>query len=175
MATEIAFASTYTPPNPVAATCRATSSAACGGHTDRITELRDTTESRPVPASSAASARPVVARLRPAGSHSTVCPAVTRQPPTAAPISPGCSSPTVAMRFLQPDGRCSAHHCAGSAGYQATWYSRLPSSHWYQLPGTGIGSGRNDPSLNTPNLPGIELAKCIQPMTLLPVALTHTA
>jgi hypothetical protein len=29
--------------------------------------------------------------------------------------------------------------------------------------------------LNTPNLPGIELAKCIQPMTLLPVALTHTA
>src|SRR5215471_4405787 len=93
------------PAKPAAATCRATSSAACGGQIDKITGQRATMAGRSAPDSSAASARPVLARLRPVGSHSTVCPAETRQPPTAAPISPGCSSPTLAMRVpLLPVG-----------------------------------------------------------------------
>src|ERR1700722_11489745 len=85
------------PAYPVAATCAATSRAACGGQIERITEDRSITRSNVTPVSSAASARPVDARDRPAGSQSTSCPTETRQPPTAAPLSPGCSSPTVAI------------------------------------------------------------------------------
>src|SRR5438045_1617231 len=47
------------------------------------------------PVSPAAPARSLVAALLPSGSHSTRCPAPARHFPTAAPISPGCSSPIV--------------------------------------------------------------------------------
>src|SRR5215472_15980276 len=120
---------------------------------------------RSAPASSAASARPVVARLRPAGSHSTVCPAETRQPPTAAPISPGCSSPTVAMPVphllvgasqpvlpvgrnqpVLPVGRSqpaarwrySVHYCAGSRSCTAG-YRAVQSTRY---PAGRVGSER---------------------------------
>jgi len=48
-----------------------------------------------LPASSrpAALARPAVSGPRPCDAHSTTCPASVRHRPTAAPISPGCSSP----------------------------------------------------------------------------------
>ena len=52
------------------------------------------------PVSPAASARSLVAAPRPSGSHSTWCPAPARHFPTAAPISPGCSSPIVVRSCL---------------------------------------------------------------------------
>ena len=69
MAGEIALASTYTPPNP--ATCRAMSSAACGGHTDMMKSQRRIISVSPQPTSPAAAARAPVAALRPSGTHST--------------------------------------------------------------------------------------------------------
>ena len=91
-----ALASTYTPPNPVPATARATSSAPCGGHTDTIISERPArSASEAAAVSPAASARAALAGLRPAASQSTSCPAAVRHCPTAAPISPGCSSPIV--------------------------------------------------------------------------------
>jgi hypothetical protein len=99
VAGEIALASVYTPPNPARATSRATSSAACGGHTETITPARPASPASPPSAavSPAAPARAALAGLRPSGTHSTVCPAATRHCPTAAPISPGCSNPTVVL------------------------------------------------------------------------------
>src|SRR5205823_6666356 len=86
------FASTKMPRNP--ATERATSSAACGGQTDKTTPARpDISPAVPTSLIPAASARAAVAGLRPADAHSTVSPHWLRQPPTAAPISPGCSTP----------------------------------------------------------------------------------
>src|SRR5437667_3290404 len=80
------------PRNP--ATERATSSAACGGQTDKTTPARpDISPAVPTSLIPAASARAAVAGLRPADAHSTVSPHWLRQPPTAAPISPGCSTP----------------------------------------------------------------------------------
>ena len=94
VAAETAFASTKTPPYP--ATSRATSSAACGGQTERITSARRDS-SATVPASSrpAASARRAVAGSVPPTPTTTSRPAPRRTAPTAAPISPGCSSPIV--------------------------------------------------------------------------------
>src|SRR5215831_4723388 len=77
---------------------RATSSAACGGQTDRITSACPAISlAAPTSRIPAAAARSAVAGLRPADAHSTVSPRWVRQAPTAAPISPGCSTP---IRFL---------------------------------------------------------------------------
>src|SRR5438067_6832599 len=98
VAGDTAFASTKMPPKP--ATERATSSAACGGQTDRITSLRRTSSSV-VRASTrpARSARAAVSALRPSDAHSTVWPAPRSVVPTAAPISPGWRSP-IATCFI---------------------------------------------------------------------------
>ncbi len=67
---DTALASTYSPRKPC--TAQATSSAACGGQTDRITPAR--AASAPiVPASArpAALARAAVSGLRPSAAHST--------------------------------------------------------------------------------------------------------
>src|SRR5215831_14072815 len=80
------------PPKPAAE--RATSSAACGGQTDRITSAwLDISPAEPTSRIPAAAARSAVAGLRPADAHSTVSPRLVRHAPTAAPISPGCSTP----------------------------------------------------------------------------------
>ena len=90
-----AFASTYTPSKPSAATAWATSMALPGGHTETITSDCSTSVSRP-PASvrSAASARRRVAPERPSPHH-------TRSPwqiaAIEAPITPGCRKP---VRFM---------------------------------------------------------------------------
>src|SRR5580692_1788409 len=85
------------------------SSAACGGLTDMITSARRTSSASPppTPVSPAAAARAAVAGLRPSGTHSTRCPAPARHCPTAAPISPGCSSPIVvsSMLLISPGAR----------------------------------------------------------------------
>src|SRR5581483_11986805 len=89
----IALASTNRPPNP--ATRRPTSSAAWGGQTEKMIDERLAISVSATPVSPAASARSLVATPRPSGTHSTRCPAPARHLPTAAPISPGCSSPIV--------------------------------------------------------------------------------
>src|SRR5262245_21236511 len=93
---EIAFTSTYSPRNPC--TAQATSVAACGGHTDKITSASPATLATfPASFSAAALARSAVAALRPSDAHKTVYPRLVRHRPTAAPISPGCSSPITCM------------------------------------------------------------------------------
>src|SRR5580700_1613163 len=96
VAGETALASAYTPLKP--ATWRARSSAACGGQTATMTSAFRVRPASPPDTmlSPAAVARAALAALRPSGTHSTRCPAATRHCPTAAPISPGCSSPIVA-------------------------------------------------------------------------------
>src|SRR5712692_122440 len=93
---ETALPSTYIRVKPAAATSRATSSAASGGHTDRITSLAFT-RSRSEPASSrpAASARRLVSSRRPWGVHTTRAPACLAHAATTDPISPGCNTPIV--------------------------------------------------------------------------------
>src|SRR5215813_3344157 len=72
--------------------------AACGGHTDKITPASAATPATvPASFSPAALARSAVAALRPSDAHKTVYPRLVRQRPTAAPISPGCSSPITCM------------------------------------------------------------------------------
>src|SRR5580693_345087 len=107
----MALASTYTPVKPASATARATSSAACGGQTDRMMSARRA-RSAAWPAASgpaaavspAAAARAWVAGPRPAGTHSTWYPRPVRQAATAAPISPGCSSP-ISVSLIRPVSR----------------------------------------------------------------------
>src|SRR5206468_12409748 len=72
--------------------------APCGGTTDRITRLARTTASS-VPASSSPTsrARARVAALRAADAQRQGIPPATTVVPTAAPISPGWSSPTVIL------------------------------------------------------------------------------
>src|SRR5207253_11491331 len=72
--------------------------APCGGTTDRITRLARTTASS-VPASSSpiSLARARVAALRAADAQRQGIPPATTVVPTAAPISPGWSSPTVSL------------------------------------------------------------------------------
>jgi hypothetical protein len=70
------------------------SSAACGGQMDRMmSACRVNAATVPASRSLAASALAALAGPCPADAHSTGYPAATRQPATAAPISPGCSSP----------------------------------------------------------------------------------
>src|SRR5215469_18639146 len=108
------------------ATERAISSAACGGQTDRITSAwLDISLAVPTSRIPAAAARSAVAALRPADAHSTVSPRWLRQPPTAAPISPGCSTP---IRFLSTIA--SGHKsrpCPRPGGVQ--------SGHAFSMPG----------------------------------------
>jgi hypothetical protein len=99
----MALASTNRPLNP--ATLRATSSAACGGQTEKMIPARPVSSATvPTSVSPAAAARSAVAGPRPWDAHSTVCPRVVRHRPMAAPISPGCSRPTIAslMCFMPP-------------------------------------------------------------------------
>src|SRR5580704_6160547 len=107
----MALASTQTPVKPVAATARAVSSAACGGQTERTTSARRARSavwpaaSGPAAAvSPATAARAWVAGPRPAGTHSTWYPRPVRQAATAAPISPGCSSP-ISVSLTRPVSR----------------------------------------------------------------------
>ena len=65
-----------------------------------MTSERVTISPNVTPVSPAASARSLVAALRPSGTHSTRCPAPARHFPIAAPISPGCSSPIVISLIL---------------------------------------------------------------------------
>ena len=77
VAGEIAFASTYRPPNPAASA--ATSSAACGGH-DREQKLALGDERRDgAGVAQAARPAPAVASLRPADAHSTSWPSVAER------------------------------------------------------------------------------------------------
>src|SRR5262249_45128221 len=94
-----ALPSTNRPVKRHAATARARSTAACGGHTESTTSLAATTASRrPASSRPALAARSRVPALRPSEAHSTPAPAARAQAPTTAPMSPGCSSPTVVMR-----------------------------------------------------------------------------
>ena len=74
---------------------RATSRAACGGQIEKTTSLRATSTTEPASSSPAASARARVSSLRPSDAQTTRTPCPRRTAPTAAPISPGCSRPTV--------------------------------------------------------------------------------
>src|SRR5690348_10421986 len=65
-----------------------------------MTSERAAISAHPHPSSPASAARSLVAALRPSGAHSTRCPAPARHCPTAAPISPGCSSPIVRSPML---------------------------------------------------------------------------
>src|SRR6476661_10147197 len=81
------------PAKPTA--CRATSAAACGGHTETTTShRRHSSVIWPASSSPARSARSRVAALRPSDAHMTRSPPATSAAPIAPPISPGCSSPT---------------------------------------------------------------------------------
>src|SRR5215470_12033848 len=101
------------------ATERATSTAACGGQTDRITSACPAI-SLAVPTSRipAAAARSAVVGLRPADAHSTVSPRWVRQAPTAAPISPGCSTPITFLSTVA-SGTSLAHVLESRGGYHA--------------------------------------------------------
>src|SRR5579875_2067129 len=92
VAGEIALASAYSPVNPC--TSQATSSAACGGQTERMTSAWPAI-SGAVPASAmpAARARAAVSGERSWEAQSTSWPASARHRATALPISPGWSSP----------------------------------------------------------------------------------
>src|SRR5215211_1915151 len=84
------------PSNP--STDASTSRAACGGQTETITSARRASSAAEATSSTpAASARPTVAPLRPSEVHRTAVPAPRSAAPIAAPISPGCRSPTVAI------------------------------------------------------------------------------
>ncbi len=90
----IALASTYTPANPVPATARAVSSAACGGHSDTITSTSPASAPTVFDVAQAGLPRPRRGLGRPPSeTHATSWPAPTSTAPTAAPMSPGCSSP----------------------------------------------------------------------------------
>jgi len=91
VAGETAFASTKTPEN--GGSDSTSSSAAWGGTTENTTSLRATSSST-VAASVKSPARARVASLPPADAHSTSCPVARSAAPIAAPISPGCRSPT---------------------------------------------------------------------------------
>src|SRR5262247_1594496 len=86
------------PANRSAATWVATSTAAWGGQTERMTSLALTTEAtEPASSSPASAARLRVAPLRPSPAHSTRAPADRTAAPTMLPISPGFRSPIVLM------------------------------------------------------------------------------
>src|SRR3954452_5693860 len=84
------------PVNPAAA--RATSMAACGGQTESSTSLAArSAASDPASRRPTASARSRVAALRPSPAHTTSWPRSCSRAPSAAPISPGCRTPTAVM------------------------------------------------------------------------------
>jgi hypothetical protein len=79
---DTALASTKTLRNPSVATLPASSSAACGGHTEMITSLADTSAASVcISVNDACAARCRVAAPRPADAHNTCAP-----PAAAAPI-----------------------------------------------------------------------------------------
>src|SRR5215467_13712132 len=133
------------PPKP--ATARATSSAACGGQTERITSAcPDISPAEPTSRIPAAAARSAVAGLRPADAHSTVSPRWLRQPPTAAPISPGCSTPITFLSTIasgdksrpcrnEPGGVYQVGQAFGPGlGAPGSGVNRLPSSTPNSMP-----------------------------------------
>src|SRR5262249_52882993 len=139
-----------------------------GGHTERITLARsDISPAVPTSRSPAASARATVAALRPADAHSTVSPRLLRQPPTAAPISPGCSTPitfsstiTSGTSLTHPAMAWAEQRTPGGACTFGKAFSlpnaALPSGiyHTGHAPGPGVGapgSGVNRSPLSTPN------------------------
>src|SRR5207249_603722 len=98
VAGETALPSTYVPAKRSAATWDATSTAACGGQTERITSLARTTDpTEPASSSPASLARLRVAALRPSPAHRTRAPPDRTAAPTMLPISPGFRSPIVVM------------------------------------------------------------------------------
>src|SRR5690348_16646311 len=98
VAGETALPSTKMPPKRSAATCAATSTAAWGGQTERITSLAATTEAtEPASSRPASLARLRVAPLRPSPAHRTRAPPDRTAAPTMLPISPGFRSPIVVM------------------------------------------------------------------------------
>src|SRR6202034_351825 len=106
-------------------------SAACGGHTDRIISAsavsRRTVRTSVRPASLALTA---VSGPRASEAHSTRWPAPVRHRPTAAPISPGCSSPiTVALSLVMSECDMAVRPRPGA------WPDR-------GLPGDRVASGR---------------------------------
>ena len=70
----------------------------------------------------------MVARLRPAGSHSTLVPGRDQAAAHGGAHLTGMQQPDGSHAFPPARWAVFCHHCAGSAGYQATWDSRLPSS-----------------------------------------------
>src|SRR5499427_10496837 len=98
VAGDTALPSTNMPPNRSAATRVATSTAACGGQTDRITSLASTTAAtEPASSRPASLARLRVVALRPSPAHTTRAPPDRTAAPTMLPISPGFRSPIVVM------------------------------------------------------------------------------
>ena len=80
--------------------CPLESSAAAGGHTDTITSLCATSwGSVPTSSSPSASARARVAGPRQAETHTTRAPAARADAASALPISPGFSTPIMAISF----------------------------------------------------------------------------
>src|SRR4029077_6974103 len=98
VAGETALPSTYVPAKRSAATWDATSTAAWGGQTERITSLaRTNAATEPASSSPASLARLRVAALRPSPAHKTRAPPARTAAPTMLPISPGFRSPIVVM------------------------------------------------------------------------------
>ena len=110
--------------------------------------------------SPAAAARSRVAGPRPAGTHSTWYPRPVRQAATAAPISPGCSSP-IGVSLIRPVSRGTApaavpgpHYGRYQAGKTLSWPRRCaPGSGVYRLPcSTPNSSGKVAPELGEVDL-----------------------
>ena len=129
VAGETALPSTYVPAKRSAATWDATSTAACGGQTERITSLARTTDpTEPASSSPAALARLRVAALRPSPAHSTRAPVDRTAAPTMLPISPGFRSPIVVMSHLPGEPASRGRSCVPLAAGAAACRARAGSA-----------------------------------------------
>src|SRR5262245_28540556 len=114
VAGETALPSTKVPAKRSPATSLATSRAACGGQTDRITSLaRTSAATEPTSSSPPSLARLRVSALRPSPAHTTREPAERTAAPTLLPMSPGFRSPTVVILLPSLTSRlCEADRAA---------------------------------------------------------------
>src|SRR5215475_10023214 len=109
-----ALPSTKVPAKRSPATSFATSTAAWGGQTDRITSLaRTSAATEPTSSSPPSTARLRVSALRPSPAHKTREPAERTAVPTLLPMSPGFRSPTVVILLPSLTSRlCEADRAA---------------------------------------------------------------
>src|SRR5262245_19456461 len=111
---ETALPSTKVPAKRSPATSFATSTAAWGGQTDRITSLaRTSAATEPTSSNPPSTARLRVSELRPSPAHKTRGPAERTAAPILLPMSPGFRSPTVVMPLSSLTSRlCEADRAA---------------------------------------------------------------